>query len=428
MNALSRYDTARQALAEAKDLGEVIEIVDKAVAIKEYARRAKDRELELNAGELRIRAERKLGQMLVEIKETSGLNEGARGQLAGRDASGSSVAAPPEDQRPRLVELGIDKKLSARAQRLAVFDEGDFGDRVLQWRDRGAAAPKVTTDLLREAEQAGRRATHATKVYDGAKTEDLVALAASGFRAGAILADPPWHFTARSERGEGRSASTHYTTDAIEAIKALPIRQLAAEDCVLFMWMVDWCPKDALDVIEAWGFAHKTTAFTWAKQTKDGEGWAMGQGYWTRANPEDCWLATRGSPKRLNADVRQLVVAPIMEHSRKPDEIHDRIERLVAGPYLELYARRERPRWLTWGNEVAWRMPEALPETDSCGESRERQTSDTSPIDAMSDSKPEAPPMEQTPKGTIGNSGTNDDGLEIPAFLKRSKPEASDGC
>ena len=76
-------------------------------------------------------------------------------------------------------------------------------------------------------------------------------------------------------------------------------------------------------MIEAWGFAHKTTAFTWAKQNESGEGWHMGQGYWTRANPEDCWLATRGSPKRLYADVRQLIVAPVMEHSRKPDEIHD---------------------------------------------------------------------------------------------------------
>jgi N6-adenosine-specific RNA methylase IME4 len=78
----------------------------------------------------------------------------------------------------------------------------------------------------------------------------------------------------------------------------------------------------------------------------------MGQGYWTRANPEDCWLATRGGPKRLHADVRQLIVAPIAEHSRKPDETYERIERLVEGPYLELYARRPRKGWVSWGNEL----------------------------------------------------------------------------
>jgi MT-A70/Helix-turn-helix domain len=83
----------------------------------------------------------------------------------------------------------------------------------------------------------------------------------------------------------------------------------------------------------------------------------MGNGYWTRANPEDCWLCTRGNPKRLYEDVRQLIVAPVMEHSRKPDEVYERIERLVEGPYLELYARRERPGWVSWGAELPFKMP-----------------------------------------------------------------------
>ena len=144
---------------------------------------------------------------------------------------------------------------------------------------------------------------------------------------------------------------------------ALPVADLAAPDCVLFMWMVDWCPQDALDLIDAWGFEHKTTAFTWAKENQSGEGWFMGQGYWTRANPEDCWLATRGHPKRLHADVRQLITARVAEHSRKPDEIYERIERLVDGPYLELYARRERPGWMTWGNELPFLLADdAVPQ------------------------------------------------------------------
>ena len=77
-----------------------------------------------------------------------------------------------------------------------------------------------------------------------------------------------------------------------------------------------------------------------------------GLGYWTRANPEMCLLGTRGSPKRLAKDVRRLVVTPRREHSRKPDEVYDRIERLAAGPYLEVFAREGRPGWDAWGNQA----------------------------------------------------------------------------
>ena len=78
----------------------------------------------------------------------------------------------------------------------------------------------------------------------------------------------------------------------------------------------------------------------------------MTLGYWTRSNSEVCLLATRGNPKRIGTNVRQAIIAPRREHSRKPDGIHGRIERLVAGPYLELFARQQRPGWDVWGNEV----------------------------------------------------------------------------
>jgi N6-adenosine-specific RNA methylase IME4 len=78
----------------------------------------------------------------------------------------------------------------------------------------------------------------------------------------------------------------------------------------------------------------------------------VGMGYWTRSNSEFCLLGTRGKPKRLNADVRQAIIEPRREHSRKPDCVYNRIERLVAGPYLELFARTTRPGWTSWGNQV----------------------------------------------------------------------------
>jgi N6-adenosine-specific RNA methylase IME4 len=162
---------------------------------------------------------------------------------------------------------------------------------------------------------------------------------------GVVLADPPWHFRVRSPKGEGRSASRHYGVMSLDHIKALPVTDLAAADSALFMWVIDSMLPEALSVIHAWGFTYKTVAFTWAKTNSAGPGYFTGMGYWTRCNPEQCLLATRGSPKRLHKDVRQLVVAPRRQHSRKPDEIRERIERLVAGPYLELFARSRRPGW-----------------------------------------------------------------------------------
>jgi len=75
-------------------------------------------------------------------------------------------------------------------------------------------------------------------------------------------------------------------------------------------------------------------------------------GYWTRANTEFCLLATKGAPLRLAEDIHQVVLAPVGEHSAKPQEVRSRIERLLAGPYLELFARHAIPKWTVWGNEV----------------------------------------------------------------------------
>lgn len=168
---------------------------------------------------------------------------------------------------------------------------------------------------------------------------------------GAILADPPWHFAVRSPKGEGRSASQHYGTMSLADIKTMPVSDIAAEDCALFIWAIDPMIPEALDVIRAWGFEFKTVGFYWVK-TNQGGGYFTGMGYWTRANPEQCLLATRGHPKRLAKDVRRLIVDPRREHSRKPDCVHDRIERLVSGPYCELFARSTKPGWASWGNEV----------------------------------------------------------------------------
>jgi N6-adenosine-specific RNA methylase IME4 len=186
-------------------------------------------------------------------------------------------------------------------------------------------------------------------------------IALPGGKFGAILADPPWHFEVWSLKntGSARHPSTHYPTMTLEDIEALPVGDLAADDCVLFLW-VSWpMLLHALGVIDAWGFMFKTCAFAWIKADVSTLNLFPGPvdadmrlGYWTRANSEVCLLATRGNPKRLDAGVRQGIIEPGREHSRKPDCVHERIERLVAGPYLELFARQRKPGWISWGNEV----------------------------------------------------------------------------
>lgn len=182
---------------------------------------------------------------------------------------------------------------------------------------------------------------------------------------GVCLADPPWHFKRYSEKAsaksksKGRAPQDHYQTMTIPEIKALPVGDVAAKDAVLLMWTTWPHLKFALEVIDAWGFEYKTCGFDWMKADvstrdlfPDPKTAAMKMGYWTRSNSEPCLLATRGKPKRRDAGVRMGIIEPSRQHSRKPDCVYDRIERLVAGPYLELFARTQRPGWTAWGNQT----------------------------------------------------------------------------
>jgi N6-adenosine-specific RNA methylase IME4 len=172
-----------------------------------------------------------------------------------------------------------------------------------------------------------------------------------------IYADPPWTFATYSRKGKGRSPEAYYDCMSLAEIKALPVADWAADDCVLLLWATDPMLEKAFEIIKAWGFTYKTVGFYWAKTKKpelfyNDRSFFMGLGFWTRANPEPCLLATRGHPHRRRADVPKLIVSPRREHSRKPDEVYDRIEALCEGPFLEMFARFSRPGWDRWGSEA----------------------------------------------------------------------------
>lgn len=142
-----------------------------------------------------------------------------------------------------------------------------------------------------------------------------------------------------------QGAPAPYATMSIEELRRMPVRSMAARDCVLHMWVVDANLEQALEIGRAWGFTYKSRGLTWDKGRMSG-------GWWLRKEAEIALLFTRGKPKRLSAGVRDMIREKPREHSRKPDCRYERLEALVRGPYLELFGRCRRPGWTSWGNET----------------------------------------------------------------------------
>jgi N6-adenosine-specific RNA methylase IME4 len=184
-----------------------------------------------------------------------------------------------------------------------------------------------------------------------------------------ILADPPWHFRARTAIQTrnfkcDRDVQRHYPTMGLDDIKALPVNDIAAKDAHLFIWTTGPCLRQTFEVMEAWGFRYSAVAFTWVKLKRSFDARQLrvlptlesdlhvGLGLTTRKNAEFCLLGRRGNAHRNAKDVREIILSPVREHSRKPDEARVRIERYCDGPYLEMFARSTRDGWDSWGNET----------------------------------------------------------------------------
>lgn len=168
-----------------------------------------------------------------------------------------------------------------------------------------------------------------------------------------IYADPPWQYRVWKKKEAGRTAQSHYPTMDIPAISSLPISNLAAPDCSLFLWVTFPLLFESYQLLQTWGFEYKTVAFVWVKLNRKSDSLFWGMGHWTRANAEFCLLATRGNPKRQSASVHQVILSHIQEHSRKPAETRERIVQLMGDlPRIELFARESVPGWDVWGNEA----------------------------------------------------------------------------
>jgi len=167
-----------------------------------------------------------------------------------------------------------------------------------------------------------------------------------------IYADPCWSYRDKALAGN-RGAGCKYQVQSKEWIDNLPVKTIAKDNCALFLWVTMPKLNECWELIDKWGFNYKTVAFTWVKKNKISNSFFWGMGRWTRANAELCLLATRGKPKRISAKVHSVVNTRIEEHSKKPQEVRNRIVQLMGDlPRIELFARQKTEGWDVWGNEV----------------------------------------------------------------------------
>jgi N6-adenosine-specific RNA methylase IME4 len=327
MSALVHYDAACRALAEAKSVDEVKTVHDKAEAMRAYARQARNRGLEIDAAEIRMRAERRLGEMIGQQKETIGLAK-----------PGPKIGSSSEpNYRPTLAEIGIDKKLSSRAQKMAAVPEAKFEGMVGEWRETVQREnERVTTRLLREGEKAER--------------DEVLNAAPIVWPAGkysVIYADPPWRYEYPPIGSSSRSIENHYPTLSIEEICALPVPELAADNAILFLWATAPKLAECFTVISEWGFLYRT-CMVWVKDK-------IGMGYHARNRHEILLIAKRGelAPPQPSDRPDSVVEAPRLEHSAKPLIFYDLIEQMYPGlPKVELFSRTPREGWVSWGNQA----------------------------------------------------------------------------
>lgn len=387
MQDLIPYDQARIFLAEAKTVDDVKDILDKAAAMAEYRRRAGDRTLEIDAIEIRMFAVRRLGQMIAAQKATTGLNRGSRGQLRGRDSSGGSVAAPPEDTRPKLSDAGIDKKLSAHAQKVAALPPAAFESKLAAWRAAAQTEDRVTTNLLhvgREEEQRESRRDIAAALAD--TSHEL-----TGERSfPCVYLDPAY---ARKAGIGDRAYENHYRTEKWDGI--IDIMKKVAPRLQPNAWAFIWIPRAHMlalhpvqrkirsddgsihsffietpliwAIAQALGMDEYSTCFVWTKTDEEHPD-EHGTFLIARDQDEILCLYKKGSglprpPAEHIYGSNHRERSRPLGHSVKPPFYRSMIKGMVGCdregrplPVLELFARFDKDHplpenWEAWGNE-----------------------------------------------------------------------------
>lgn len=343
--AIAAYDRARRAIAEALSIQELQQVRLGIEQMRAYARLAKDRDLMADVMALQQRSERRLGEMLAIAKERGQFSKGGRPKKADDDAAETGSATEQVLDSLTLKLAGIDRKLSARSQKLWAIPAQAFEEVVERAREKIRAGGAVVVNPVKDhttKEKALLRAVREAQLAARQK-------ALPERRYGVILADPEWPFATYSAAGMDRSADNHYPTSALEVIAARPVGTIATADCICALWVT--MPHLAIGshvaVLEGWGFVPKAV-FIWDKVV-------AGTGYWGRNRVEALVIGVRGNvpAPAPGTQWEDLVVEAKTAHSAKPVWAHEWLEQYFPNlPKIELNARSRRDGWDAWGFEA----------------------------------------------------------------------------
>ncbi len=246
-----------------------------------------------------------------------------------------------------LAEQGVDKNLADRARKAAAMSEAKFEEVVAKAVKIATAAVQDVTGVVRAA-RAERHKERRAKRESRERQMGERQIALPEKRYGVILADPEWRFEFWSEKGKtNSSADNHYRTSSLDVIKSRDVLSIAADNCVLFLWVTVPLLPAGIEVMGAWGFTYKSNV-SWTKHK-------AGTGYWFRNRHEHLLIGTRGSvPAPADGDQWDSVIeAPARKHSEKPELTYEMIESYYPTlPKIELNQRKPRAGWDGWGNEV----------------------------------------------------------------------------
>ena len=314
------FERARRALLEAITVDEVKTIRDQAQAIQAYLHQQRaSLEMQNNAAEINLRAQKRLGEMTTEMEK----NRGAATPL-------HDVTALP----PTYEDLGIARMTAHRWQQIASLPEDTF-ERLIQ--ERKENGEELTSAYILRSAQANAKASKTRSPLPPGRFD-------------VIYADPPWPYDNQIE--SWGPTSLHYSTLDITELKVMEVAARTADDATLFLWVTNPFLEDALAVATSWGFEYKTNV-VWVKTNLQ----RPGAGFYVRGRHELLFICTKGShvpDQRGHTPIGSVLFADVQEHSRKPVEVYELIERIYPrAKRLELFARGPtRTEWTAWGDEA----------------------------------------------------------------------------
>lgn len=333
---LVKFEAARQALAEAKSIDEVKQIRDKAEALRLYVKQqGESLTMQNDIAEIKLRAERRAGELIIEMREN--------GELATQSDNQNTLRSLSLNGSPKrtLRDVGINSSQNTNWTTIAALPEATFEKTIIETKAKGGEL--TSAGMLRVAKEAKQSANRDLTVRYAQTLPDTV--------FNVIYADPPWQYNNTGVHG---AAQHHYTDLPLPDICAFPetIGLQIAPHAVLFLWVTNPFLQDAFSVVEAWGFEYKTN-IVWTKTDLV----KPGSGFYVRGRHELLFICTRGSftplDQHISPPIGSVLIAPVQDHSRKPDEVYSIIERLYPGcNYVELFARQNREGWTGYGNEL----------------------------------------------------------------------------